>query len=183
LTVIAVCVGLLWLGEAHAARFQDHDTNSAVPVGTVYDITTNLLWEKKGVSTYNWSTSGSRVQDGTAFTSFLASLNGGNYYDPSVELVVNSNATTTSCFANRCDWRLPEINELKGIRDVFVDGCGHGDPCIDPIFGPTFSEPYWSATTFAGDLRRAWFVNFNGGGVSFDFKTNNAHVRAVRSGL
>jgi hypothetical protein len=47
LTAIAVCVGLLWLGEAHADRFETHANNVAVPKGTVYDTTTNLLWEKQ----------------------------------------------------------------------------------------------------------------------------------------
>ncbi len=46
-TILAVCVGLLCLGEAHAARFETHDTNAAVPEGTVYDTSTNLLWEMK----------------------------------------------------------------------------------------------------------------------------------------
>ena len=47
LTIIAVCLGLLWLGNAHAARFETHAINPAVPAGTVYDTTTKLLWEMK----------------------------------------------------------------------------------------------------------------------------------------
>ena len=86
-TILAVCVGLLWLGEAHAGRFETHATNDAVPEGTVYDTTTNLLWEMKTGSvggpsnpsdvhdvnnTYTWSSGEAgapdvRAPDGTAF--------------------------------------------------------------------------------------------------------------------
>lgn len=36
LTALAVCVGLLWLGEAHADRLETH-ANDAFPKGTVYN--------------------------------------------------------------------------------------------------------------------------------------------------
>lgn len=82
-TVIAICATLLWLGEAHA-ELQTHATNPAVPEGTVYDTTTNLLWEMKspagtgGVhdvnNGYTWSVGTySRIPpDGTVFKSFLS---------------------------------------------------------------------------------------------------------------
>ncbi|MGO9452785.1 MAG: DUF1566 domain-containing protein [Candidatus Binataceae bacterium] len=185
LTVIAVCVGLLWLGEAHAARFETHATNAAVPEGTVYDTTTDLLWEMKtpagtgGVhdvnNYYTWSSSGADP-NGTAFTQFLSALNGGDYYDPSLGLVVNTNPT--SCFTNHCDWRLPTTVELKGIVDS-----SRSQPSIDPIFGPTQSSYYWSATTNAGFPGLAWDVYFSNGFVFSPYKSSNYYVRAVRSGL
>lgn len=186
-TVIAICATLLWLGEAHA-ELQTHATNPAVPEGTVYDTTTNLLWEMKspagtgGVhdvnNGYTWSVGTySRIPpDGTVFKSFLASLNGGNYYDHSVALVVNSKPT--SCFLDHCDWRLPSIMELQTIVNTSYS------PTIDPIFGPTASGFYWSATTFAGDTVYAWGVFFNFQGlVAKDNKDARPFVRAVRSGL
>lgn len=184
LTVVAVCVGLLWLGEAHADRFETNATNPEVPVGTVYDTKTNLLWEMKTSSSigglhnvgnrYTWSASES-APDGTAFTSFLASLNGGAYNDPSLGLVVDSNPTT--CFANHCDWRLPEIAELKEIFDIKM-GC---IACINPVFGPTQPDLYWSATTETGDPPFAWFVNFHSGIAASGSKIVDLYVRAVRT--
>ncbi len=113
-------------------------------------------------NSYTWSLSG-KVSDGTAFKSFLASLNGGDYYDPSLGLVVNSNRT--SCFANHCDWRLPSIVELQRIVNTKFSDI----TTIDHIFGDTHAGFYWLATTFASDhLNFAWSDNY---------------VRAVRSGL
>src|SRR6202034_109321 len=67
--------------------------------------------------------------NGTAFTRFLSGLNGGDYYDRSVELVFNSNPA--SCFAHHCDWRLPSIVELIELVDSIRD-----NPGITSILGP-----------------------------------------------
>ncbi len=157
--------------------------------GTVTDHQTGLMWEKKTgtVGTtpatpdvhdvnnaYNWST-GDNLADGTAFTSFLARLNNGASTDGGAATAI------TGCFTNHCDWRLPSIVELQGIVDTSVSGCGSGNPCIDPIFGPTPYVQYWSATIFAGSI--AWIVGFGGGGVYDDFEGYDHYVRAVRSGL
>jgi hypothetical protein len=92
----------------------------------VSDLNTGLIWEKKTGTvgtpnpsdmhdvnnTYNWSTGpgDNFLADGTAFTSFLATLNNG------VAAPSNSGPSHISgCFANHCDWRLPSILELQGI--------------------------------------------------------------------
>lgn len=115
--------------------------------------------------------------DGTAFTVFLPLLNNGTSRD--------GGATTpiTGCFANHCDWRLPSIVELQEIVDTSAPGCGSGSACIDPIFGPTQSNFYWSATNQNLPFSiYAWGVNFNGGSVGYTFKVLGYYVRAVRSG-
>ena len=187
-TVIAVWAAtLLWVGSAQAARFETHATNSAVHEGTVYDTTTGLLWELKSpagtddvhdvANTYSWSislTGNEGLANGTVFTSFLATLNGGDYYDPSLGLIVNSDPT--SCFADHCDWRLPSIAELAGITDRRPDS-------IDPVFKP--NEPfYWSASTLAGNPNNAWEMVFRAGGTETNQPKNfSFSARAVRSGL
>ena len=55
-------------------------------------------------------------------------------------------------------------------------------PTIDPIFGPTQSNLYWSSSSVASTPSSAWSVNFNGGADSGISKTNSTYVRAVRSG-
>ncbi|MBW2505048.1 MAG: DUF1566 domain-containing protein [Deltaproteobacteria bacterium] len=156
--------------------------------GTVTDLQTGLMWEKKddfgGVhdkdNKYVWSTGPPYGPTGSAFTSFLVELNGGTSDDGN---------TITGCFANHCDWRLPSIEELQTILlksfPCFID------PCINPVFGPTQDgddSMYWSDTTYSGftDGVSAWGVWFGGlrsGEVSYYSKSAYQYVRAVRGGL
>jgi hypothetical protein len=140
-----------------APRFVDNGD------GTVTDHQTGLIWQKKvagsscllvGLSihcvndNYTWSAEvEGPAPDGTAFTNFLNTLNGGA---TGVGNCVSTNSVTqTGGFDSHCDWRLPTIEELRTIRDVTAPGCGSGSPCIDPIFGPTAASPYWSSTSTA----------------------------------
>lgn len=146
---------------------------------TVSDLDTGLMWQKTddlgGLTdkdnAYSWSASFDEP-DGTAFTDFLYGLNGGTAFSGA--------GPTTGCYAGHCDWRMPLIEEWTTIVD-----CSFGNPCIDQsVFGATnASFSYWSATTGATDPFFAWVVSFSSGFVSYDFKTDGRHVRAVRGGL
>lgn len=156
---------------------------------TVFDCDTGLEWEKKTTAvgsgqnfadphdvdnTYTWTASMSLPYppDGTAFTDFLVKLN------------------TPPCFAGHCDWRLPSeegqnppgtgAKELESIL-LAPYPCGTS-PCIDPIFGPTAADRYWSSTTDATGPLGAWRVDFGDGGVDGDAKLGSRYVRAVRGG-
>jgi Protein of unknown function (DUF1566) len=119
---------------------------------------------------YLWSNSGAAA-DGPLFTEFLAALN----LDQSV------NGSTT-CFANHCDWRVPNIVELQTILD-FSATCDFGQPaCIDPAFGPTQASNYWSSSSLAGLPTSAWYVSFTVGKIFNVSKAADNFARAVRGG-
>jgi hypothetical protein len=111
----------------------------------VTDRLTGLQWEQKTDDAsvhdkdnfHSWSTI-PPAADGTAFTSFLTTLNGG-------------------CFAGQCDWRLPTLLELQTI--LLEPYPCTTSPCIDQaVFGPTAVNGYWSATTNASGSPSAWLV-------------------------
>ncbi len=121
-------------------------------------------------NTYTWST-GTNDEDGTAFTVYIAALNGGSY-------------------GGHNDWRLPSSGGTFGIgpfapselESILDSPCGN--PCIDEaLFGDTASSDYWSATTETGYPGIAWIVHFSVASVFFGNKTFEQHVRAVRGGL
>jgi hypothetical protein len=124
---------------------------------------------------YDWSASG-EDPDGLAFTKYLEQLNGNL---PSFQETREGGVTPleANCYAGLCDWRLPTREELLTILD-----CGFGPPCIDPIFGPTASSFYWSASTVDFGPGNAWGVEFGFGNSNFGNKGFDSQVRAVRGG-
>jgi hypothetical protein len=163
--------------------------------GTVTDNNTGLMWEKKdqawGIhdvdNKYTWGISAPPyTMNGTMVTEFLAALN------------------TPPCFAEHCDWRIPNVKELQSIVDydvpcywptvnaAFNTGCA-SSCTVDGVGGPvcscTSSDGYWSSTTGAiqpfGEMVPfvAWYVFFGSGSVNIDPKDSHFYVRAVRGGL
>jgi hypothetical protein len=131
--------------------------------------------------TYTWSSSTSgTAPDGTAFTNFLNTSNGGA---TGVGNCVSDGSTQMGGFNNHCDWRLPTVAELKTIADPSAPGCSASSPCINPVFGVTADSPYWSSTTDSSLPNEAWFEEYpNNGFLSSENKGFNNSVRAVRGG-
>jgi len=191
--------------DTSSPRFMDNGD------GTITDRLTCLVWEKKDNAgglhdkdkTFSWCADANRDSvcdsagdppDGSAFTVFLAGMNGAG-------------------FAGHRDWRLPREdghngpgpNELESILTTQGPLCPAVAPCVDAVFtancGPgkqgctvdgaggtqecscTRPNGYWSATTYPVAPTDAWFVYFVGGGVNSAAKTGLAYVRAVRGGL
>jgi Protein of unknown function (DUF1566) len=142
--------------------------------GTITDRLTSLQWEQKtngdtvivpadphdADNEYTWSASGG-PPDGTVFTSFFATLNGG------------------ACFTGQCDWRVPTIVELYTIGLVGID-CAR-DTCVDPALTPN-GYLSWSASIRGAS--HPWALNFNGSTyLASGTPSNPWPVRAVRAGL
>ena len=71
------------------------------------------------------------------------------------------------------DWRLPTVDELMVMFDRET-----GKPTID---GFIFYY-YWSSTTYEGNKRYAWGINFGYGNVYNGTKDDGGYVRCVRDG-
>jgi Protein of unknown function (DUF1566) len=158
-----------------ACRFIDNGN------GTVSDLNTLLMWEKKvsgysptkdvrGVGTclhcvddrYSWV---------TAASEFLSKLNGRT----------NSNYGQTG-FAGFEDWRMPNVAEL-----TTFENCGFPS-CADPIFGAPPTQAYgryWTSSSEDAFPNHAWIIGFNFGEIgtaSKDDPDTRLLVRAVRGG-
>jgi len=150
--------------------------------GTITDNQTGLMWEKKSPAgtgdvhdvnnSYTWydpAIDSIHGASGTLFSVFLQQLNGLTF------------SGGTSCFAGHCDWRIPDIGELRSTLSAPFGSCT-SSPCIDSIFTPTQASSYWSSGASAGGPIYAWTVNFNNGYISAVVKESPLYARAVRSG-
>jgi hypothetical protein len=108
--------------------------------------------------------------NGTAFTYFLALLN---------YTVSDGTKETHPGFAGHSDWRLPTLQELGTIVDS--DACKSG-ACIDPVFGPTVADEYWSSDNWLGDDSEAYIRVFTTGAHLGIPKALARYARAVRGG-
>lgn len=152
--------------------------------GTATDLSTGLQWELKTDdgsvhdkdNVYTWSSAiDGRTPNGTAFTEFLHELDGG----------ITPAGVATPCFAGKCDWRLPTVEELRTILDAQYPNCTTVPPnACTTIPGLTNTNPmvpgYWTSTTDDRDPTKAWMVSFKDGFVSLQPKMAGGFTRAVR---
>jgi hypothetical protein len=145
--------------------------------GTIIDRQTGLEWEKKdgvlgtpGGSIHDvndaedWHDNTGAAPSGGLFVAILGLLNG---------------AYSGACFKDRCDWRVPEVDELLSIRQCPAGG----GTCIDPIFGPT-GDIYWTIDSGGLNNQSAQTVNFEpseGGALGLAAKSGQALWRVVRT--
>ena len=94
----------------------------------------------------------------------------------------------TANFAGHNDWRLPSeagrntspTTDPRELESILLAYGSCVDPCIDPIFGPTKADYYWS-TQQEEHVHYAWIVGFYfDSNVGFVGMTSGLSVRAVR---
>jgi hypothetical protein len=129
--------------------------------GTVTDKKTNLTWMRCSLG-QTWDAGDSSCTD-TAIT-----------YNWQEALT----AASGTDFAEKGDWRLPNIKELTSITE---------QACYSPrineiIFPNTLSDVYWSNSQTSFNPDGVWTVNFNIGYGSGSNKSLDRYVRLVRGG-
>jgi hypothetical protein len=148
--------------------------------GTVTDVNTGLMWEKKS------DDGGLHDRDNVyRWTSEL-----GFEQETVWDWVDDVNAEGGTGFAGRADWRIPNVKELQSIVDyervgpavgaAFNDGCTPGCSALSCSCTSIFN--YWSSSTSAGSDSFAWVVVFDSGVVDVNSKESERFVRAVRGG-
>ena len=140
-------------------RYQDNGD------GTITDLNTGLMWEKKCVDSVS-------CPAGTN----LHNVN--NRYDWNEGIwrwIAAVNAENGSGYAGHNDWRIPNLRELQSIVDY-----GVFQPSIDSTFGPTVWFDCWSST--AHNTADAWAIDFDAGSVHTTTlgRADENNVRAVR---
>jgi hypothetical protein len=147
----------------------------------IHDNVTNLTWEVKTTSglhnqahTYTWhnGTTGDLGADtcGGTLSAYSNLCNTNNYV-----LAVNA---ASPCGAGSNLWRVPTRRELLSIVHH-----GTNSPAIDPDYFPnTDSDWFWTSDIYAPNPAGAWGVYFGNGGTYAYDRSNDGHVRLVRSG-
>jgi hypothetical protein len=161
------CAGTGQDGESRAGiswpspRFTDNGN------GTVTDSLTGLIWLKNGdcFSVRTWAQA-------------LADANG---------LASGACGLTDSSVAG--DWRLPNVNELESLVNAeqahtatWLNSQGFVNAQASDNLTLTFNY-YWTSTTFANNVNRAWVVLLDFGQVGRQGKAVLNNVWPVRTGL
>jgi hypothetical protein len=160
-------------GQGHGPPLRDQDNGD----GTITDLNTRLMWEKKSPDT----TPGSCLGTPNPFILAEQGVNRECTLEEARDSYIP--ALNNVAFAGHTDWRLPNVKELMSIVDYGRFNQFGG--LINPTFGPLLEGYHWSST-FSGVSSlcdSCWFtVNFSGGDVGSHEKATTLPVRAVRGG-
>jgi phage terminase large subunit-like protein len=168
------------------------DTTIAADKKCFKDNVTGLIWEQKT------NDDGLRDQDWTYTWRNVSGASNGGGTDPTQPEAEGSDGGSTclglatpKCntadyivalnknkYCGYSDWRLPVLSELEHLVDF-----SHAETTasVAPIFQPSIQKaPYWSQTTQATQIGRAWGVDFKTGRSMTLTKTQAYAIRAVR---
>jgi hypothetical protein len=175
-------------GSEFVAVADDGDRRAGMPQrfvdnrdGTLSDMATGLMWEKKCDGCGGLHDVGSRL-----------AWDPGHEGDGVAHWIGELNREDGTGFAGHTDWRVPRVDELQGLVDYGrfnpavareFDGTACGLGCrdlADPACSCTAMDAYWSATRLAYLPQNAFVVTFDLGQVSEAEGSSRRPVRAVR---
>ncbi len=176
--------------------------------GTVTDLSTGLIWEKKvggdGVpdgsnprdadNRYPWHgrcrNSQSFCRDATECDPDEA-CQAGDQQGTRLTIFMFRQQQNDAAYAGYDDWRVPNLDELRSLRDLdeqpaidpgfHAPGCSTG--CLDlsdPDCNCTGIGPHWTATAEGAEPGRAWRIDFDNGAVVSSNRGDDLRVRLVR---
>ena len=163
-TKLILLITVMFSGLSHAAcnvnvsASAPNDRYTVNSDGTIRDDDTKLVWMRCSVG-QTWN--GSGCSGNPASHSWQSALNTAYDYE----------------FADKSDWRLPDIKELSSLIE---------QQCYNPsinenMFPDTPAEQYWTSSPYASSARYGWNVSFYLGYNHHNFKTDEFFIRLVRS--
>jgi hypothetical protein len=84
----------------------------------------------------------------------------------------------TQCTDKGNGWKLPTLRQLQSLIDFSKSTNG----VLSDMFINRVSDNFWSSISDATDTSNAWFVNFDDGYQSSNYKSSNYYVRCVKAG-
>lgn len=137
----------------------------------VKDRVTGLVWEAK--------TNDGGLRDWQKrYTHYSTAYNPKAQYGKAGDASALVNAVNQQGLCGAKDWRLPTLEELRGVVDYSIALPG---PTIDPGFFPyTRGDAYWSGSADGRQAANGWAVYFNDGEIYDPDRSNRFAVRLVR---
>lgn len=189
---------------ACAGTQQDGEVLAGMPLayvdngdGTVSDLTTGLMWEKKGDDGSIHDYNNLAITWANAFSYFINRLNNRCKNDESVDCSAGGDSDCSGVggpcgFAGYRNWRVPNMRELASIIDysaqspavkpVFHDSIACTPGCSHLTCSCTNNGAHWTSTTYVATPGSAWNMTFGQGNTGPSVKTTGMQVRAVRGG-
>ncbi|MEN9596002.1 MAG: hypothetical protein RL236_436, partial [Pseudomonadota bacterium] len=149
------------------------------------DNKTGLIWEVKTTdgglrdyqNSYSWYEPDASKNGGASGYQNYGTCKGSN-----CDTYAFTNAVNVKGLCGKNDWRMPTIDELKGLLTTTptVNQPLNSKLYIDATYFPNTNYWFWSSSPFAVSSGSAWVVYFGYGNSYYNYKSLSVNVRLVR---